>query len=154
MKKLLLVVSVAMVMTSCHPVHCTYRKKSLFFSVQNFKGENLLNPKTPGHFSVDSIKIYYLTNGKESGLTSFTETLAWDKLAIETPICTGDKGIYSVRIHWPDNSTDTLKGEFDWTSSRGCRSFLPIKVWLNGILKWETGKGERYDLIIIKNPKV
>ncbi len=113
-------------------------------TLQNDKGEDLLNPKTENAINPEDIKLYYVEGGKPQEVFDETSDLPRNFLVFQTG------GEFRMRIlqnhvdgevnpitlvQWNKSDIDTIKSEF----LRGDRYLIQDKIYFNDKLSWATG---------------
>ncbi|WP_417885916.1 hypothetical protein [Zunongwangia sp.] len=113
-------------------------------SVENSKGQDLLNPKTENALNAEDIKLYYVENGKAYEADEEMDDDGQPKKNIIV-FQRGDK--YRVRIlqnhssedetpltliQWNQKEIDTIKSEF----LKGDRYIIQDKIYYNNKLSW------------------
>ena len=116
---------------------------------RNDKGDDLLNPATPGHFSADDIKTYKIVDGKAIEIyNGFMDAPRNFYIYNDTP-----ENCYRMRIFLDNDSmllrlnsdiTDTITSYIEKSSG----NTVTKKVWYNGKLMWSSGDGVREFTIV------
>lgn len=150
MKNITILLLVFIVLTSCkeQPIRGVNVEVDTYLWVRNSNGQNLLDPATPGHYSRDSIKIFYDINGRKIEMfdPNLRDPRNFAVLKFEP------NGEYYIRIFTnmektPDNVTltyiqwnsadeDTIRVAYERSSS----SVVVDKAWWNGIKKFDAAE--------------
>ena len=133
------------------------------FSILNKEGKDLLNPNTTNHYSIDSMKLYYLINDQ------IVEVLDTNMQYPRNIMLITENNPYRIRCFTNDDENNGLISEKDeikigvsiaylelnntdidtikteWES--GDNYFINKKVWYNGVLQ----EHPDYTLTIIKD---
>ncbi|MFC6858263.1 hypothetical protein [Zunongwangia atlantica] len=125
-------------------------------TVQNEKGENLLDPKTEGAINPEDIKLYYVEGGKAEEVYNETSDLPKSFMVFQTG------GTYRMRIlqnhvdtedrpltliQWNETDVDTIQSEY----LKGDRYIIQDKIYYNGELSWSTGDSFEPYFEVVKN---
>ncbi len=121
-------------------------------SVKDSAGNDLLDPSFPGSFKEDSIRLYYLENGKrvEVYYSNMTDPrnffIFYENSEYLIRIFPNDdkSSDYPVTyIDWDKSDEDTIKCVI--TRTRNTTNVT--KVWFDGQLKWQAGTREYFEII-------
>ena len=125
-------------------------------TVQNEKGQNLLDPKTEGAINPEDIKLYYVEDGKAQEVYDETSDLPKSFMIFQTG------GTYRMRIlqnhldsddrpltliQWNETDVDTIQSEY----LKGDRYIIQDKIYYNGKLSWSTGDSFEPYFEVVKN---
>ncbi|WBL22970.1 hypothetical protein [Zunongwangia sp. HRR-M8] len=124
-------------------------------TVENQRGENLLDPSHPNSINSDEIKLYYVENGKAQEVYDETSDLPRSFVVFKS----GDE--YRMRIvqnysdeeepltlvQWNERDIDTIKSEF----LKGDRYIIQDKIYYNGKLSWSSSDSFEPHFGVVKN---
>lgn len=131
---------------------CTVVSTEIDMSVNDSTGNDLLDPSFPGSYKEDSIRLYYLVNGKrvevyDPNMDSprnffiYHDTPGYvirvfpnDDKSSEYPV---------TYIDWNQHDEDTIRCELTRTSG----TTVVTKVWFDGQLKWQAGTRRYFSII-------
>ncbi|WBL25070.1 hypothetical protein [Zunongwangia sp. HGR-M22] len=124
-------------------------------TVENQRGENLLDPSHPNSINSDEIKLYYVENGKAQEVYDETSDLPRSFVVFKS----GDE--YRMRIvqnysdeeepltlvQWNERDIDTIKSEY----LKGDRYIIQDKIYYNGKLSWSSSDSFEPHFGVVKN---
>jgi hypothetical protein len=116
--------------------------------LSNSDGSNLLNPSTPGHFSSDSIKLFYLTNGQKVEVYQSNLTYPRNFFVAKNE----SNGEYFIRVFLNEGKNaligDSTTTYIQWSPARvdtinaimfkSSNLTTTEKVWINGDVKYDS----------------
>lgn len=119
----------------------------IYLAMTNSKGVDLLNPVNPESYKPDSIRVYYLKNGKKEEI--YIPNLDYPRkfvikknngnnryfLQLFLDEGTYDREITTTYIQWNSQKEDTIRCEMNRYLSQN--TVYCEKVWFNGILKFD-----------------
>ncbi len=114
------------------------------FSIRNTENEDLLNPGNPNSFDVNTIKVFYVIDGKTTEVydkdldypRNFRIYEHQDEYRIAifpNHAETEQKPI--TYVQWNESDRDTIEVAYD----RSQDALLQNRIWLNGEQVWERG---------------
>lgn len=138
-------------MSSCEEklCGCTVMDIGTVIIVSDQKGQNLLDPDTPGHFVEQDIRIYFLRDGKREEVfhsnldapRSFSiETYGSDNelaMKLVPDIETKGTGVTTTIIQWNDSEEDTVACEV----RNNDNGVFVTRVWYNNDLAYDPDSG-------------
>ncbi|MDN3595275.1 hypothetical protein [Zunongwangia endophytica] len=124
-------------------------------TVEDQRGENLLDPSHPNAINADEIKLYYVENGKAQEVYDETSDLPRSFVVFKS----GDE--YRMRIlqnysdedepltlvQWNERDIDTIKSEY----LKGDRYIIQDKIYYNGKLSWSSNDSFEPHFEVVKN---
>lgn len=121
--------------------------------LKNSNGQNLLNPTTPGYFSSDQIRIYYIQNEKKVEVYNpnldFPRGFKISKnegnseyfIRVFQNDVYVDKEKVTTYIQWRSDLEDTLQTQISKSNSS---TIFTAKIWYNGKLKYDVDTSPTY----------
>ncbi|SFH18814.1 hypothetical protein [Pedobacter insulae] len=145
MKRIALILFVALIQISCREKNCcTIIDATVDLSIMNSNGYDLLNPNTPGALNEENIDILILKNGAKVRLyrgnldvakffkirNSNNKHIFQMYFDVSPESFNGNKITQFIR--YKDGTEDEIVGEFN--ENRKTNTLLQ-KVWINGVVK-------------------
>ena len=145
MKKLFLVVFLISFCSCIKPGCCKLYSADFDFYVVDEQGDDLLDPESTSPIDLQSVRVYYLLDGKKTEINRgnldapqmylvLPPEGGRDKYSINLFLNAEDSSsITTTYFEWNEDTTDVFEAEV----SRNKNNTVVTKVWLNETLVWD-----------------